>query len=49
MDDGTMVVVDNAAKYKDRTIEVEVERMHQTLAGRMMFGRLKNSSTKTRG
>lgn len=42
LDDGTMVVVDGAAKYTNKTVIVEVERMHQTVAGRMIFARLQS-------
>jgi uncharacterized protein YacL len=40
LDDGTMVVVDNAAKLIGRAVEVEVTRVHQTVAGKMIFGEL---------
>ena len=44
LDDGTMIVVDNAAKYIGKTVPAEVERMHQTVAGKMVFARLKKRS-----
>ena len=37
LDDGTMVVVDNAKKHLNNTIEVTVTRMLQTNQGRMIF------------
>ncbi len=37
LDDGTMVVVDDAAGQINKTIEVEVTRIHQTMAGKMIF------------
>jgi uncharacterized protein YacL len=37
LDDGTMVVVDNAKKHINNTIEVTVTRMLQTNQGRMIF------------
>jgi uncharacterized protein YacL len=37
LDDGTMVVVDNAKKYIGSTIDVTVTRMLQTNQGRMIF------------
>ncbi len=40
MPDGTMVVVDHAEKKIGELVQVEVTRMHQTAAGRMMFARL---------
>lgn len=40
LDDGTMLVVDNAAKLIGKSIEVEVTRVHQTVAGKMLFGQM---------
>jgi uncharacterized protein YacL len=39
LDDGTMVVVDNARKLISKTIEVTVTSVLQTTAGKMIFGR----------
>ncbi len=39
LDDGTMVVVDNARKMIGRTIEITVTSVLQTTAGKMIFGR----------
>jgi len=39
LDDGTMVVVDNARKMIGKTIEVVVTSVLQTTAGKMIFGR----------
>jgi hypothetical protein len=39
LDDGTMVVVDNAKKLIGRTIDVVVTSVLQTTAGKMIFGR----------
>src|SRR6202049_2509825 len=39
LDDGTMVVVDGARKLINRTIDVSVTSVHQTTAGKMIFGR----------
>jgi len=38
LEDGTMVVIDNAAGLKGKTVKVEVTRMHQTQSGKMLFG-----------
>jgi uncharacterized protein YacL len=38
MEDGTMIVVDGAARDIGRKIKVVVDRMHQTVAGKMVFG-----------
>lgn len=37
LEDGTMLVVDNAAKFVGKTVAVEVTRVHQTVAGKMLF------------
>ncbi len=42
LDDGTMVVVDDAARLQNKTVEVEVTRIHQTMAGKMLFASLVN-------
>jgi uncharacterized protein YacL len=44
LDDGTMVVVENAIKLKDKTISVEIERYHQTESGKMIFAKLAKKS-----
>jgi len=41
LDDGTMVVVDNAKRYVSKHIDVVVTSVLQTTAGRMIFTRLK--------
>ena len=40
LDDGTMVVVDDAAHHINKVLEVEVTRIHQTMAGKMLFATL---------
>ncbi len=39
LDDGTMVVVDNARKFISQNIEISVTSVLQTTAGKMIFGR----------
>jgi len=39
LDDGTMVVVDNARKMISKTIDISVTSVLQTQAGKMIFGR----------
>jgi uncharacterized protein YacL len=41
LDDGTMIVVDGGAKFVGRSVPVTVSRMHQTVAGKMVFGQIK--------
>jgi uncharacterized protein YacL len=40
LNDGTMVVVDGARRLINRTVEILVTSVHQTPAGKMIFGRL---------
>jgi len=44
LDDGTMVVVDNAREYLGSNTDVAVTSVLQTTAGRMIFARLKETS-----
>ena len=44
LDDGTMAVVDNAFREKNKTITATVDRMIQTKAGKMVFATYKKSS-----
>lgn len=39
LDDGTMVVVEEGRRYMNTTTEVTVTKVHQTVAGRMIFAR----------
>lgn len=41
LEDGTMVVVDGASKMIDKTLTVEISRIHQTDAGKMLFASIK--------
>jgi uncharacterized protein YacL len=40
LDDGTMVVVDGARRMINKTVDIIVTSVHQTTAGKMIFGRL---------
>jgi uncharacterized protein YacL len=44
LDDGTMVVVDGARKMINKTIDIAVTSVHQTTAGKMIFGRYDDRS-----
>jgi len=44
LDDGTMVVVDNARKMISKTIDIVVTSVLQTTAGKMIFGRYVEAS-----
>lgn len=41
LEDGTMIVVDAAARYIGKIVPVTVTRMHQTMAGKMVFGQVR--------
>ena len=43
LDDGTMVVVDGARRLINKTVDITVTSVHQTTAGKMIFGRLDES------
>ncbi len=43
LDDGTMIVIEGGARYVGREVPVNVTRMHQTVAGKMVFGQVKES------
>lgn len=39
LDDGTMIVVEGAASYLGKTVDVEIQRVLQGSAGKMIFGK----------
>ena len=43
LEDGTMVVVENGANYIGRTVPVTIAQMRQTVAGRMLFAKLRRT------
>jgi uncharacterized protein YacL len=40
LEDGTMLVVEDAANLMGKTVQVEITRMHQTVSGKMLFSEL---------
>jgi uncharacterized protein YacL len=42
LDDGTMVVVDNAKRMISKTIDIAVTSVLQTTAGKMIFGKFED-------
>ncbi len=44
LDDGTMIVVDGGARFVGATMPVVVTRMHQTVAGKMVFGQVREAA-----
>lgn len=48
LDDGTMVVVDNARHLIGKMAKIAVTSVLQTSAGRMIFGKIENKSKSTR-
>jgi uncharacterized protein YacL len=49
LDDGTMVVVDNARKMIGKTVDISVTSVLQTTAGKMIFGKWDERGTIHRG
>ncbi len=49
LDDGTMVVVDNGRNQLGSNVDVTVTSVLQTTAGRMIFGKIKESNDKADG
>jgi uncharacterized protein YacL len=49
LDDGTMVVVDNARKLIGKTADIAVTSVLQTTAGKMIFGRLWEDNAENSG
>ena len=47
LDDGTMVVVDNARRLISKTIDITVTSVLQTTAGKMIFGKHDERHTGT--
>ena len=48
LDDGTMVVVDGGRKAINKTVDISVTSVHQTTAGKMIFGRYDDRSEPSR-
>jgi uncharacterized protein YacL len=44
LDDGTMVVVDGAKRFISKSVDITVTSVHQTTAGKMIFGRVDDRS-----
>ena len=49
LDDGTMVVVDGAKKFINRSVDILVTSVHQTTAGKMIFGRIDEKAENGNG
>jgi uncharacterized protein YacL len=47
LDDGTMVVVDGARRMINKSVDIIVTSVHQTTAGKMIFGRLEERAEQT--
>lgn len=47
LDDGTMIVIEGGSRSVGRIVPVTVTRMHQTVAGKMVFGQVKSSGGAT--
>ncbi len=44
LEDGTMIVVDGASRYIGKQLTAHVDRMHQTVAGKMAFAHMINKT-----
>src|SRR5690606_32752788 len=44
LDDGTMVVIDNARRMIGRTVDIQVTSVLQTTAGKMIFGKFQSTA-----
>lgn len=44
LEDGTMVVVDGARRFMNKNVDITVTSVHQTPAGKMIFGRMEDRS-----
>ena len=49
LDDGTMVVVDNAKRLISKTIDISVTSVLQTTAGKMIFGKFDERTDRSDG
>jgi uncharacterized protein YacL len=47
LDDGTMVVVDGGRRMINKSVDIQVTSVHQTTAGKMIFGRLEDRPEHT--
>jgi len=48
LEDGTMIVVEGAARLTGKVVDVTVTRMHQTVAGKMVFGQVRDRADRDR-
>ncbi len=48
LDDGTMVVVDGGRRAINKTVDINVTSVHQTTAGKMIFGRYEDRNEAAR-
>lgn len=46
LEDGTLIVVEDAVSFIGKTVEVEITKTHQTSAGKMLFGDLVRKPVK---
>ena len=48
LDDGTMVVVDNAKRFLGKNVDIVITSVLQTTAGKMFFGKFESDLEKSR-
>src|SRR5579859_5959549 len=49
LEDGTMIVIEGGARHVGREMPVVVTRMHQTVAGKMVFGQIREARQDKKG
>jgi hypothetical protein len=49
LDDGTMVVVDGGRRLINKSVDIQVTSVHQTTAGKMIFGRVDERTEQSAG
>ncbi len=47
LEDGTMIVIEGGARFVGKVVPITVTRMHQTVAGKMVFGQVKTVARGT--
>lgn len=48
LEDGTLLVIDHASRYIGKTVKVSITRMHQTVAGKMIFADIVSPKTPSK-
>jgi len=46
LEDGTLIIIEDAAQFVGKQVEVEITKTHQTSSGKMLFGEIVQSSSR---